>query len=553
MAIMALIWIAIAVVCFLFSYRVYGENRVENQMRRDIVNFTKQLDNRYYSLIKISQQMTIGGTIGSAFDRYLYADESYDKIAASEKVTNVMNTMIFNYEHGTVASYLEISGQEVVPAFSTYPLKKEIVLEELPHLLTSTEIDYQTFHSCLNSFSSKSVVSILRHVDFGTGNYDIYVETTSGIKETLELLSSSRKAKYKILQLDEAGIVRGSGSKEYPVGTRFEYSADFGTVNENMYAITKSDFGFYNVLLLDSAAFFEEENSLLLNVIIILVSGLVGIIVILFMMYHFVFQPIEQLRKDIEDAGNGNLTPVSHVFYLDEFDQLFLQFNEMKNKVNILMQEVRKTEYERQQLEIDKLYYQINPHFLMNALNSLHWLAVAGKQKDIEEYVYQLNYILGYSLEKICKHSTFGTELKSLDMYLELQKKRYDFQVWKEIDMNEWLEYPCARLILQPLVENAICHNMNAFGNLWISMTCDGKKATIIIRDDGPGFKIISGNQILSERSNKGIGLRYVRMTLQSYYGDEATLKINSELNKGTTVTVEIPVVPEKLMGEENV
>lgn len=108
--------------------------------------------------------------------------------------------------------------------------------------------------------------------------------------------------------------------------------------------------------------------------------------------------------------------------------------------------------------------------------------------------------------------------------------------------MNEWMEYPCARLILQPLAENAICHNMDSFGNLWITMECDEHMARITIKDDGQGIHFLSGEEILAKQLNKGIGLRYVQMSLQSFYGDRASLKITSEADRGTCVIVEMPI-----------
>lgn len=541
-----MVWCLVVIAVFQFTFRVSEKNRTENGMRADIRQLTKLLDEEYYSLVKMSQQMTAEGSIGSSFSAYLQAEEPYDKIEESTNVTTDINTMIFNYDTGTLASYFYTEGGNMQPMFSSMPVQNDAFAEELPMLVKSSEIEFHTFHDCLNTFFGKQVISLTRRENFENEDYLIYTEKHVGIEDVLELLSMSRNVSYTMLQLDQENRVCCSTNPEYEAGGFFKRDEDekagFGGAGRYRYVIGKSDFGFYNVLLVRHASYLRQEYLWQMNIALIFVIGIISIAAMVILIFNYIYKPIRQLGQDMEDAGKGNLQPVEHAFGMDEFDGLFSKFNDMKDKVAGLMEEVRRSEYEKQQLEIEKLYYQINPHFLMNALNSLHWMAVANHQKEIEEYIYQLNFILGYSLGKIYKKSTFGTELKSLEMYLDLQKKRYDFNVWLDIRMNGWLEYPCARLILQPLAENAICHNMDAFGNLWITMTCDGNKARIEIRDDGQGIRFLNGEAVSAKRQNKGIGLRYVQMSLRSFYGDQAKLQIESEVNRGTSVIVDIPL-----------
>lgn len=554
MVLAVLAWCIVVFVVCQFSYRVSDKNRMENGMRSDIIQLTEQLDEEYYSLVKISQQMSVEGNIGSAFSDYLQAEEPYDKIECLNNVTTSINTMIFNYDTGALAGYFSAEEEGAELLFSSMPVRAYPVAEPFSVLIRSSEIEFHTFHTCLNVISDKKVISLTRRTDFGKGKYMIYAETYVGIEKLLELLASSRNVEYTMLQLDENRQIRCSGNPDFAAGTDFdlqEEGEDFGKSGSYYYIMKKSDFGFYNVLLADESSFLRQEHYWMLNICLVFCIGIISFLLVTALFFYMIYRPIRQLGQDMEEAGQGNLQPVERVFHIDEFDGLFERFNDMKNKVLCLMEDVRRSEYEKQQLEIDKLYYQINPHFLMNALNSLHWMAVASKQKEIEEYIYQLNFILGYSLGKIYKKATFGTELKSLDLYLELQKKRYDFNVWKDIRMNGWMEYPCARLILQPLAENAICHNMDAFGNLWITMDCDGDTARIVIRDDGQGIHFLSGEAVSAKQLNKGIGLRYVQMSLQSFYGERASLRITSEENRGTSVTVEIPLRVDE--GEEDV
>ena len=546
MALGILAWCVVVLVVCRFSFQVSEKNRMENGMRSDIIQLTQQLDSEYYSLVKISQQMSVEGNIGSAFNEYLQAQEPYDKIECSNNVTTSINTMIFNYDTGALARYFSMEEDGARSLFSNFPVRDYPLDDPFGLLVRSSEIEFHTFHTCLNVISDKQVISLMRTADFGKGKYMIYAETYVGLAKLLDLLSVSRDVNYTLLQIDGEGRICYSGNADFSVGEQFEMceeeETDFGKTGSYYYFMKKSDFGFYNVLLADKGSYLRQEHYWLINICLVFGIGIISIVLIIILFFYLIYRPVRQLGQDMEDAAKGNLQPVERVFRIDEFDRIFDRFNDMKNKVSCLMEDIRRSEFEKQQLEIEKLYYQINPHFLMNALNSLHWMAVANHQKEIEEYIYQLNFILGYSLGKIYKKATFGTELKSLDMYLELQKKRYDFNVWKDIRMNEWMEYPCARLILQPLAENAICHNMDSFGNLWITMECDEHMARITIKDDGQGIHFLSGEEILAKQLNKGIGLRYVQMSLQSFYGDRASLKITSEADRGTCVIVEMPI-----------
>ena len=111
----------------------------------------------------------------------------------------------------------------------------------------------------------------------------------------------------------------------------------------------------------------------------------------------------------------------------------------------------------------------------------------------------------------------------------------HDFSSEFDIAEGEYLNTRCARFLLQPIAENAVCHNMDEFGTLWVEAS---------EQDDGKGFEISEKMEQNAKDERKGIGLRYVQMTLKSFYGEEAEMKIESELGKGTEVTLHFPVLP---------
>src|SRR4029079_11461760 len=122
---------------------------------------------------------------------------------------------------------------------------------------------------------------------------------------------------------------------------------------------------------------------------------------------------------------------------IPEFDFLLNQFRQMREQIWELFAEVEHNEKRRVDLEVEKLLYQINPHFLMNTLDTVHWLALMNGQNEIDKLVLSLNKLLYYNLGKMGDTSTIGDEIEALKEYLQLQQIRYDFRFEVDIDVDE--------------------------------------------------------------------------------------------------------------------
>lgn len=551
MLVSILLWLLFVILLFAQNYRK-NQEEMEKQLEADTLAVTLAMERQYTSLLKISQQMTNNSVIGNSFESFLTAIDRYDRIHQTTQLQTTISSVIFNYDYGTMACYYRVGmqGKEEM-VLSNYPVRQEEP-SAFQAAASINEISYQSLHEPLNEYLHVPVVSIIRKVSFEGKDYLIYVEGSSeDVRKNLE--ARTRNMEYTFLQLDENGKVLGAlgcqDAKTPVAGTRIKIDLNQKKGNcqnngENFVYCVQDGLGgkLHYVLLVKKNLFLEQQRAEFQNFVLIMAIGIAIVVVIVMTMLRYIYLPVRQLGEEMEETGKGKLAPVNHYFGMDEFDTLYERFNDMKQRVAVLLEDVRRSEYEKQNLEMEKLYYQINPHFLLNALHSLHWMAVASHQKEIEEYIYQLNFILGYSLGKTEKRATFATELKSFDVYVNLQKKRYDFEVHCSIEEGAWVQEPCARLILQPLAENAICHNMNEFGNLWLIMKKEEDGIHIEIRDDGPGFVIPGGSAAAGNRQNSGIGLRYVRMSLQSYYGERARFWISSEVGKGTSVQMILPL-----------
>ena len=532
------------------SMKAMRESKMETSLKATLEEVNQGFESEYNVLLRLSQTMTSNGLVGEKYDAYRTAEEQYDKILEYQDFYQTLNVATWEMEDVMLGAYL-IQGEsrEMTPEilFSTYSTKKETFQPEtLSKLVDTGEVTYHSIHQSYNSVRNDNVVSMGRRTSFSDGTDAwIYLEAKSDEALMLQKRSELEKIPYVLLQLNPEKKVEYSSEKTFAKGDILELDED-GRIEQNGYegVAKKNIYGFYTVLLLPTYEYQSEiyQWTLLTGSVIFISLAILAVVAI--SQIWLVSHPIKVLEKEMRHFGKGDFSEAETPVQLAEYNQLFATFNQMKAQIQELIESEQRKEKEKADLELGKLMYQINPHFLMNALNSIHWMALTNHQKEIDDYVKHLGFILSYSLGKAEQNTTLRTELKYLQYYLELQQMTHDFSSEFDIAEGEYLNTRCARFLLQPIAENAVCHNMDEFGTLWVEASEQDRIITIRIRDDGKGFEISEKMEQNAKDERKGIGLRYVQMTLKSFYGEEAEMKIESELGKGTEVTLHFPVLP---------
>lgn len=530
------------------SLKAIEKTKIETSLIADLKEMSDSVDADYYTLLQISQQMISLGSIGNKFNQYLVAESQYDRIDLYKQFSESINIGVFGSKDVLLATYFvpdsTNTGVEKM-LFSNFMVDKSFNPEVIPRVLDTNQIVFQVMHTSNISVIEKNVLSIMRPTVFDNGTQAmIYVEAYSDILDSVEHRSELQHTHYAFLQLNTENEVCFSNSKEYEVGTKIDVLHD-RKINIGGYVgvARESTFGFTNVLLMPEGDYRREMNNWFISIAVVILITLGILTVTTTLLIWLIYRPIKTLQKEMEHFGDGNFVIENYSFNIEEFDSLFHTFNKMKSQIKSLMDESCLQEKQKAKLELDKLYYQINPHFLMNTLNSVHWMAVTNNQPEIDAFINRLNYILGYSLGKTDRRATLRTEIKSLKMYLDLQKMKYDFDYDLDVEEGEYLDKDSARFILQPIAENAVCHNMDEFGHLWVTIKQKDQSIVITIEDDGKGFVLgqdEAGNAEES-RKNKGIGIRYVKMTLEAFYGEATRMRIESRRGTGTVVEMILP------------
>lgn len=278
----------------------------------------------------------------------------------------------------------------------------------------------------------------------------------------------------------------------------------------------------------------------------------IAIIVSVFLIFILVkklLDPLETLKESMKIVGKGSFSSRVENSSTDEIGQLSETFNNMADNIQTLIEKVYKMEIAQSQAEIEFLKMQINPHFLYNTLDTINWMARMKDNHDIAEVTTTLADLLRATIKQESM-ITIGEELRNVRNYIFIQEYRFGdkFSVEYEIDHNA-LEYVIPNFILQPFVENAIIHGIEpklSHGLFKIKINKNDNKISFEISDNGIGMSSEKINKILKqcsdENSKQSIGIKNVYRRLKICYKAEGTLKIDSHIGKGTTISFFIEI-----------
>lgn len=276
-------------------------------------------------------------------------------------------------------------------------------------------------------------------------------------------------------------------------------------------------------------------------------------------------KPMKKIRAAMKEIGEGNMDIVVPEEE-DEMGVLASTLNTMSQNIKELMEQLHEEEEQKRYLELRAMQYQINPHFLYNTLDSITMSARKNHDEQSEKMTMALSEFFRICLSQGMEYVTVETELRYVQSYLEIQSIRFPDSVsWKCTSEPGLGEIKVLKFILQPIVENSLYHGLHDVdrrGNIDIHVYAQEKDLYICVSDNGLGMmpsqmenlkRKISVKQITEEQIQEGgVGLQNVHQRLQLVYGTAAGLKIESEWEEGTRVTVVIPgILAEDKEGEK--
>ena len=353
---------------------------------------------------------------------------------------------------------------------------------------------------------------------------------------------------YNELQTENIDLVMNAGSDIVTWGDG---------INKKMYSISRSEkTGWIVVDCVRVEELLRRSNEA--QSIYVLVA--IGLMAVALFFSRFVAKsitlPIQRLCDSMERVQEGDFSVSDIVVDSEnEIGSLTKSFNVMTQRIHELMaQNIREQEAKRKS-ELKALQSQINPHFLYNTLDSIIWMAEGKKNEEVVLMTASLARLLRQSISNEDELVSIGQEIEYARGYLTIQKMRYKdkLEFWIEVEPSI-LNIRLIKLVLQPVIENAIYHGLKykeSRGLLLVKGFMKNGNAVLQVIDDGVGMDQETLDHIYERHKvdyhSNGVGIYNVQKRLQLYYGNEYGIVYESKPGEGTTATITIPGQQEGL------
>ncbi|CAI6084996.1 sensor histidine kinase [Cohnella sp. JJ-181] len=415
-------------------------------------------------------------------------------------------------------------------------------------------------------------VTLLRSMDpFKPGTHKSVLMITLDVdhlRKHLDTLVDGTDESVYLSTADDRLIV-GAGSAE---GTPpvWEANGDMMTLRESadtgkreMLVRYRSQTSGWTIMLVKpAAAMYAETEQLRTFMYAIIGISVLLTIVISWIVYRGIASPLGSLAYGMKQVRMGRLETSLPNKREDEFGYLMSAFNDMAQEQKNLIQNIYEQQLLRLKAELRVLQSQINPHFLYNTLDSIYSMAENYEAEEISEMALHLSKFFRLSLSKGQDEFTVEETIEHLSYYLRVQELRFVDKLSVVIRIDEACKrYMVLKLLLQPIVENAILHGLEhkkKDGRVLIDGRVEAGRLRLEVADNGKGiraermlyikeelgkFSLQAGKAWDQEmRRNDLYGLWNVKARLKLYYGEEAELTIDSIENEGTTVVLWIPI-----------
>lgn len=347
---------------------------------------------------------------------------------------------------------------------------------------------------------------------------------------------SERKKKFKVKELANALENAGAQGKIIKEINGTKYSINFHTNAKTNWKI---------VSIIPYQSIVKEINYIrIINASLLAISFLLAMLSALLISKKITKQ-LALLRIILQKMKSREYISGITFDNEDEIGQIGNRFVELYNRNNELTVKLYESQLKEKEAELLALQSHINPHFLYNTLNSIFWMAEKAKVKPIAKMAVSLSKLFKLTLNNGSHITLVKNEIEQVKSYLQIQNIRFDNKIEYSIDIDPFiLDEKIIKLLLQPLVENAVQHGLeqqNGQGKIIIKGIKEEEKMIFEVIDNGIGF---NSEEFFWE--NQGYALKNINERIGLYYGTEFGLSITSKLNMGTRAVLTIGIKSEE-------
>ncbi|WZL81717.1 histidine kinase [Vallitaleaceae bacterium 9-2] len=488
-------------------------------------------------------------------------------------IKSYLSTIVFgkkNYDVGGIFFY-KTDQHVYYPKEVGLIDRNEIPVEEMANLARSS-VKTQFYETYVDGQLNVYLTQLLLHKDsfkpIAMMYYRIDPEYLEHILENINIQSDESIYLYA----DEARVIASKGTvrNDHKI-----LSEEFREKEPGLYIQTMDQEEYYiitdriptlnlSLITLVSSKMLMQDSEKIIRLGIILYLAMVPFFILMaYVLFRVILKPMRELTSKMKAFERGELDVKVPETRTDEFGVVYNAFNRMTQNINRLVSDVYVKELAKKDAEISALQEQINPHFLYNTLESINWRAQLAGEEEIALMIQALSKLMDASTNRSKrKVITVKEEVGYLNQYMYLIQMRYsDSLKYKQTIDASIQDALVPKLLLQPLIENAVKHGIEPIGEGCIELIGrrDGERLEFIVRDNGSGMDeeqykkiqcmITEEKGIMDMKKGEGasVGLQNVFRRIQLIYGNDAKIWIESSQNEGTSIMISFPATLETM------
>lgn len=532
------------------SLRNLQQNSVVNSLRAAVRQNRSQIDTMVSVLDSVTQLAVMEFISTGEIEQFVAARSRFEVFRAAEVLKARLNLLSFaNPDIGLIAMY-DLGSRTVITESTA--IREPVDLEaRLPLLSRNTFIAFGP-RATLRRDRTDPVIAAARLIPNSAGR-QVYLYFEIGSRSLGSILARDQygigATHFVVNTVGE--ICYTEDAHSFPAGARYDAAGEDGWRPQGRWVVFSEPgaAGWRLVAAFPRREFDAERMQWLAGLLFASLLCLAASFGIALFIWRTIYVPLGVLRMELDAVGRGPRAKATHPVRLREYRYLMDRVADMRERIATLIDELKANEAKKRRLEVERLLFQINPHFLYNTLNNVQWLARIGGQQQISSMVADLTRILHYNLRPTGELASVRDEVAMLRSYVAIQQRRLDVRIDLSCDVEaDAEEFAIPRFILQPLVENAIQHGGREALTVSVraSRTAPGG-LRLEVRDNGVGMSAETLRTVLAQDGNdppaprSGLGIRYVRGLVGMVFGDLARLGIESVPGAGTTVAIELP------------
>ena len=313
--------------------------------------------------------------------------------------------------------------------------------------------------------------------------------------------------------------------------------------------------GWITFICIEWGALFPGSDTLRSYIAFLVIICVIIACGLLMVLSQMITKPLQTLNEAMKQVQDTNFEIRLENDRTDEIGELTDSFNYMVDHIQTLVNRVYREQLAQKNAEMEALQAQINPHFLYNSLDSINWMLIDRGEMDISNVVVALGKLMQYSMDSRTSLVPLREEYRNAKDYLIIQRNRLEDQLDYELEMEAGLEEFCVpKLILQPLIENAIKHGvLESLHRCKVSVKTQRvqNRICITVSDNGAGMteeKLEACRQLLNgtSKEQENIGTRNVARRLQLHFNEQCEFKVTSKAGEGTTISLQLPIITSR-------